>query len=127
MMFQRAGQRIGRNRYFAHIRKHGEWRRAVQSYLASIHFADAMLGRVLDALEKGASRRQHDRRALVGPRLAVGGEGALAKVFRLASGHSSAADCSGAEGGVVGLAQRHHAGSEMCRSGESPQSVPYFV
>jgi len=45
------GQRQGPNRYFAHIRKHGEWKHAIQSYLASIHFADAMLGRVLDALE----------------------------------------------------------------------------
>lgn len=46
-----AGQRQGPNRYFAHIRKHGEWKHAIQSYLASIHFADAMLGRVLDALD----------------------------------------------------------------------------
>ncbi len=45
------GKRQGPNRYFDHIRKHGEWKHAIQSYLASIHFADAMLGRVLDALE----------------------------------------------------------------------------
>jgi len=38
-------------RYFEHIQKHGEWKHAIQSYLASIHFADAMLGRVLDALD----------------------------------------------------------------------------
>ncbi|MCA9009538.1 MAG: sulfatase-like hydrolase/transferase [Planctomycetaceae bacterium] len=47
------GKRRGPNRYFEHIRKHGQWKQAVQSYLASIHFADAMLGRVLDALEHG--------------------------------------------------------------------------
>ena len=48
-----AGRRRGPNRYFEHIQKHDQWRQAVQSYLASIHFADAMLGRVLDALENG--------------------------------------------------------------------------
>ncbi len=48
-----AGRRRGPNRYFAHIRKHGQWRQGVQGYLASIAFADAMLGRVLDALENG--------------------------------------------------------------------------
>ena len=47
------GKRRGPNRYFAHIRKHGQWRRAIQGYLASIAFADAMLGRVLDAVEQG--------------------------------------------------------------------------
>ncbi|CAN0470598.1 unnamed protein product, partial [Hapterophycus canaliculatus] len=47
------GRRAAKNRYFAHIQEHGQWRQGVQSYLASIHFADAMLGRVLDALESG--------------------------------------------------------------------------
>lgn len=51
-----AGQRIARNRYFAHIQEQGQWRKAIQAYLASIHFADAMLGRVLDALEKSPHR-----------------------------------------------------------------------
>lgn len=46
------GKRQGPNRYFAHIQKHGEWKHAIQSYLASIYFADAMLGRVLDALDQ---------------------------------------------------------------------------
>lgn len=49
----KAGRRIARNRYFPHIQWHGQWRAGVQGYLASIHFADAMVGRVLDALEKG--------------------------------------------------------------------------
>jgi arylsulfatase A-like enzyme len=48
-----AGQRMARNRYFAHIQQQGQWKQGVQGYLASIHFADAMLGRVLDALESG--------------------------------------------------------------------------
>ena len=48
-----SGKKSGPNRYFAHIQKQGQWKQAIQSYLASIHFADAMLGRVLDALEKG--------------------------------------------------------------------------
>jgi arylsulfatase A-like enzyme len=47
-----AGKKRGPNRYFAHIRKEGQWKQGIQGYLASIHFADAMLGRVLDALEK---------------------------------------------------------------------------
>ncbi len=51
-----AGQAAGPNRYFPHIREHGQWRQGVQSYLASIAFADAMLGRVLDALESGPNR-----------------------------------------------------------------------
>ncbi len=48
-----AGQKLGPNRYFAHIREQGQWKQGIQGYLASIHFADAMLGRVLDALEQG--------------------------------------------------------------------------
>ncbi len=51
-----AGQKIGRNRYFEHIKEHGQWKQAIQAYLAAIHFADAMLGRVLDALERGPHR-----------------------------------------------------------------------
>ncbi len=51
-----SGKRYGPNRYFAHIRKHEQWKRGIQGYLASIAFADAMLGRVLDALEKGPNR-----------------------------------------------------------------------
>ena len=47
------GKRRGPNRYFAHIRAHDQWRQGVQGYLASIAFADAMLGRVLDALDNG--------------------------------------------------------------------------
>lgn len=48
-----AAVRVARNRYFAHIQKHGQWKQGIQGYLASIHFADAMLGRVLAALESG--------------------------------------------------------------------------
>jgi arylsulfatase A-like enzyme len=48
-----AGKRRGPNRYFDHIRAQGQWREGVQGYLASIAFADAMVGRVLDALERG--------------------------------------------------------------------------
>ncbi len=47
------GVRAARNRYFAHIQEQDQWKQGVQGYLASIHFADAMLGRVLDALESG--------------------------------------------------------------------------
>jgi arylsulfatase A-like enzyme len=50
------GQRIARNRYLPHILKHKQWERGIQAYLASIHFADAMLGRVLDALDRSPHR-----------------------------------------------------------------------
>ncbi len=51
-----AGQRRGPNRYFAHIRAHKQWKQGIQGYLASIAFADAMVGRVMDALEVGPNR-----------------------------------------------------------------------
>ncbi|KAA5539178.1 sulfatase-like hydrolase/transferase [Roseiconus nitratireducens] len=44
------GKSRGPNRYFEHIRNQGQWKNGIQGYLASIHYADAMLGRVLDAL-----------------------------------------------------------------------------
>jgi arylsulfatase A-like enzyme len=50
------GQRIARNRYFAHIQEQQQWKQGIQAYLAAIHFADAMLGRVLDVLEKSPHR-----------------------------------------------------------------------
>ena len=50
------GRRIGPNRYFAHIRRHKQWKQAIQGYLASIAFADAMVGRVIDALDNGPNR-----------------------------------------------------------------------
>lgn len=51
-----AGKRRGPNRYFPHIRKHGQWKQGIQGYLASIAFADAMVGRVLTALDEGPNR-----------------------------------------------------------------------
>jgi len=36
----------------ANVIEHGQWKQAVQAYLASTNFADDMLGRVLDALEE---------------------------------------------------------------------------
>ncbi len=48
-----SGVRVAKNRYFAHIQSQGQWRKGVQGYLASIHFADAMLGRVLESLGSG--------------------------------------------------------------------------
>ena len=51
-----AGKQRGPNRYFPHIQKHGQWKQGIQGYLASIAFADTMIGRVLDALEDGPNR-----------------------------------------------------------------------
>ncbi|QGJ69923.1 Choline-sulfatase [Planctomycetales bacterium 10988] len=50
------GKKRGPNRYFSHIQKEGQWKQAIQGYLASIHFADAMLGKVLTALEESPHR-----------------------------------------------------------------------
>lgn len=50
------GKRRGPNRYFEHIQKQNQWKQGIQGYLASIYFADTMLGRVLDALEKSPER-----------------------------------------------------------------------
>jgi len=49
-------RKIGPNRYLAHIRKHGQWKAGVRGYLAAIAFADAMVGRVIEALEAGPNR-----------------------------------------------------------------------
>jgi arylsulfatase A-like enzyme len=50
------GLKIRDSPYFSHIREHKQWKQAIQGYLASIAFADAMVGRVLDALESGPNR-----------------------------------------------------------------------
>ena len=36
---------------FATVQKHGQWQDAIRGYLASIHFVDAQVGRLLDALD----------------------------------------------------------------------------
>ncbi len=51
-----SGKKAGPNRYFKHIKSHNQWKQGVQGYLASIHYADTMLGRVLDSLEKGPNK-----------------------------------------------------------------------
>lgn len=40
--------------YHSHVVEAGEWKKAVQGYLASIAFADVMVGRLLDALESSS-------------------------------------------------------------------------
>ena len=40
--------------YHKHVLEAGQWQNAVQGYLASIAFADALLGKLLDALEQSA-------------------------------------------------------------------------
>jgi arylsulfatase A-like enzyme len=51
-----AGQAIGRNRYLEHIKAHEQWRQGVQAYLACIAYADAMVGRILDDLDRSPYR-----------------------------------------------------------------------
>jgi arylsulfatase A-like enzyme len=50
------GKKIGPNRYLEHIKSHGQWKKGVQAYLACIAYADAMLGRVMDALDQSPHR-----------------------------------------------------------------------
>ena len=48
-----AGRRMARpERDHASVMEHGQWKEAVRAYLASINFADDMLGIVLDALDE---------------------------------------------------------------------------
>ena len=48
-----AGVRMARpDRDHASVVEHGEWKRAVQAYLASITFVDELLGRLLDAVDE---------------------------------------------------------------------------
>jgi len=47
-----AGKKIAKPQAdHAKVLQHGQWEKAVQAYLASINFADAQLGRLLDGLE----------------------------------------------------------------------------
>jgi arylsulfatase A-like enzyme len=49
-----AGREIGAERRAWHtwVTANGQWKRAIQGYLAGISFADAMIGRILEALER---------------------------------------------------------------------------
>ncbi len=49
-----AGRKLARCRYHDNVTKAGQWRRAVQGYLAAINYADDLTGMVLDALAKSA-------------------------------------------------------------------------
>ncbi|MBN1481117.1 iduronate-2-sulfatase [candidate division KSB1 bacterium] len=46
-----AGRQMARIQDHANVLKYDQWRRAVQAYLASIHFVDDCVGRVITALE----------------------------------------------------------------------------
>lgn len=46
------GVKMARQRDHENVTKYGQWKPAVQGYLASIHFADDMLGKVIDALDQ---------------------------------------------------------------------------
>ncbi len=48
-----AGQAMARRAWHRWMVEQGKWRDAVQAYLASLSFADAMVGRLLDALDAG--------------------------------------------------------------------------
>ena len=48
-----AGREMARRRWHQWMVENDKWRDAVQGYLASVSFADAMVGRLLDALDAG--------------------------------------------------------------------------
>lgn len=48
-----AGQAMARRHWHEWMATNGKWKEAVQAYLASVSFADAMVGRLLDALDEG--------------------------------------------------------------------------
>ena len=100
------GQTIGRNRYFAHIQEQDQWKQGIQGYLASIAFSDAMVGRVLDALESGPHRDNTICCSMERPRLAPWGKGTLAKIHRLARLYEGSADRSSSKT-VSWIACRH--------------------
>ncbi len=52
-----AGHRSIRKRWHEWIVRSGEWKPAVQGYLASISFADAQVGRLIDALDRSPHAR----------------------------------------------------------------------
>lgn len=52
-----AGKKLARNRYFPHILEQKQWKHGIRGYLASISFADEMLGHVLDSLKKGPNAK----------------------------------------------------------------------
>jgi len=49
-----AGQRVARNRYHERVIEAGLWEEAVQGYLSSINYADALVGKLLADLEASA-------------------------------------------------------------------------
>ena len=75
--------------YHKHVVEAGEWEKGIQGYLASISYADAMVGHLLDALENSPLCRQHYCRHLVRSRLAAGREATLAQIRPLGKRHSN--------------------------------------
>ena len=53
-----AGQGVLLRHWHRWITDNGQWKKAVQGYLASVTFADAMVGRLLDALDKSGRANQ---------------------------------------------------------------------
>jgi arylsulfatase A-like enzyme len=54
-----AGRKMAKpDRDHARVIKHGQWRKAVQAYLASISFVDECVGRVMAALDAGPRARE---------------------------------------------------------------------
>ncbi len=101
----RATELIGRGGgYHAHVLKAGKWQEAIQGYLASIAFADAMVGQLLEALENSRYAKKHHCRHLVGSWLAVGRERALEKVRAVGKPDKNCAD------GQSARRRREHAG-----------------
>ena len=88
----------GSDRYASNQRVHqwildsGNWERGVQAYLASISFADAMVGRLLDALD--ASGRAENTVVVLfsRSRVSLGRKGPVAQIHALGGFDARAAD-----------------------------------
>lgn len=52
-----AGQKMARRHWHQWMVENGKWRGFVRAYAASVRFADAMVGRLIDALDKGPHAR----------------------------------------------------------------------
>ncbi len=71
------GRLLAKPQDHADVLKSGHWKDAVRAYLAAGAFADAMVGRILEALDRSAVQREHDRRPLGRSRLQPWREAAL--------------------------------------------------
>ena len=103
----------------SNILKLGLWRDRVRAYLAAVSYADAQIGRLLEALDKSALPGQHHHGIRWRQRLALGPEGTLGQDGALERSDARAADL-----GRAGTDEGRH----DLRSGRGPdERIPDVV